>query len=81
MEVIIHKKALKKIEKFPRYVKEDVYQLARLLESFPFVRLDIKNLNGNVYRIRKGKYRMLFRVEGNNILIFEIEIRGRISYD
>jgi mRNA-degrading endonuclease RelE of RelBE toxin-antitoxin system len=73
-----HKKALKKVEKFPKYVKEDMYEIATLLKNFPFVRLDIKKLSGNIYRIRKGKYRMLFRVENNIILIFKIDIRGRV---
>jgi mRNA-degrading endonuclease RelE of RelBE toxin-antitoxin system len=78
MQVILHKKALKKVEKFPQYVKEDVYEIATLLKNFPFVRLDIKKLSGNIYRIRRGKYRMLFRVENNIILIFKIDIRGRV---
>jgi mRNA-degrading endonuclease RelE of RelBE toxin-antitoxin system len=78
MQVILHKKALKKVEKFPRYVKEDIYEIATLLKNFPFVRLDIKKLSGNIYRIRKGRYRMLFRVENNIILIFKIDIRGRV---
>ena len=80
MQVILHKKALKKVEKFPKYVKEYVYEIATLLKNFPFVRLDIKKLGGNIYRIRRGKYRMLFRVENSIILIFKIDIRGRV-YD
>ena len=27
MQVILHKKVLKKVEKFPKYVKEDVYEI------------------------------------------------------
>jgi mRNA-degrading endonuclease RelE of RelBE toxin-antitoxin system len=40
--------------------------------------MDVKKLSGKIYRIRKGKYRMLFRVEDNIILIFKIDIRGKI---
>jgi mRNA-degrading endonuclease RelE of RelBE toxin-antitoxin system len=78
MQVIFHKKVLKKIEKFPKFVKEDVYEIAKLLENFPFVRLDIKKLGGSVYRVRKGKYRILFVIENNIILIFKIDVRGRV---
>ena len=81
MKVIFHYKVLKKMEKFPHYVKEDILETATLLEQFPFARLDTKKLGGNVYRIRKGKYRMVFRIEQDLIVIFEIDIRGRISYD
>ncbi len=81
MKVIFHEKVLKKMEKFPQYVKDDIIETATLLERFPFARLDTKKLGGGIYRVRKGKYRMLFRVEQDLIVIFEIDIRGRISYD
>lgn len=81
MKVIFHDKVLKKMEKFPQHVKDDILETATILEQFPFARLDTKKLGGNVYRIRRGKYRMLIRTEGDLILIFEIDIRGRISYD
>ena len=49
MQVILHKKALKKVEKFPKYVKEDVYEIATLLKNFPFVGLDIEKANTECY--------------------------------
>lgn len=81
MKVIFHYKVLKKMEKFPQHVKDDILETATILEQLPFARLDMKKLGSNVYRIRRGKYRMLIRTEGDLILIFEIDIRGRISYD
>lgn len=81
MKVIFHKKVLKKMGKFPQHVKDDILETATLLQQFPFARLDTKKLGHNIYRIRKGDYRMLIRIEGDLILIFEINIRGRISYD
>ncbi len=81
MKVIFHHKVLKKMEKFPPYVKDDIIETSGLLEHFPFARLDMKKLGTNIYRIRKGKYRILFRIEQDLIVIFEIDIRGRISYD
>lgn len=81
MKVIMHEKAQKKMEKFPQHVRDDIIETATLLEQFPFARLDTKKLGGNVYRVRKGKYRMLFRIEQDLIVIFEINIRGRIGYD
>lgn len=81
MKIIFHDKVLKKMEKFPQHVKDDIIETATLLEQFPFARLDTKKLGGNIYRIRKGKYRMLIKIEEDLIVIFEINIRGRISYD
>lgn len=81
MKVIFHEKVLKKMEKFPQHVKDDIIETSTLLEQFPFARLDTKKLGNNIYRVRKGKYRMLFRIEQDLIVIFEIAIRGRISYD
>ncbi len=81
MQVIFTKKVLKKMGKFPQHAKEDILETAALLEKFPFARLDTKKLGHNIYRIRKGEYRMVVRVEQDLIFIFEINIRGRISYD
>jgi len=64
MKVIIHEKVLKKMGRFPKYVREDVYETISILKNFPFIRLDIKKLGGNIYRVRRGK----------------MNIRGRISY-
>jgi len=49
MQVILHKKALNKVEKFPQYVKEYVYEIETLLKSFPFVGLDIEKANTECY--------------------------------
>ncbi len=81
MEVIVKKKVLRKVNKFPKYVKRDILDMATLLENFPLVRADVRKLEHNIYRIRRGKYRMLFRIEENLLIVFEINIRGRISYD
>ncbi|MBI2076514.1 MAG: hypothetical protein HYT72_04680 [Candidatus Aenigmarchaeota archaeon] len=64
MKVIFHEKVMKKMEKFPQHVKDDIIETSVLLEQFPFARLDTKKLGSNIYRIRKGKYRMLIRTEG-----------------
>jgi mRNA-degrading endonuclease RelE of RelBE toxin-antitoxin system len=67
MQVIFHKKALKKIEKLPKFIKEDVYEIAKLLEEFPFVRLDIKKLGGGVYRVRKGEPIIIERLDEKSL--------------
>lgn len=82
MEVKIHRRVLKRIERFPEYVKADIFETLELLERWPFIIADIKKLDDGVYRIRKGSYRILFQTHKARdlILVFEIEIRGSVSY-
>lgn len=85
MEIIITKKVKKKMLKFPSYIRNAVNEIEIILIHFPNVRLDIVKIKGefNIYRIRKGDYRITFKweKEKNKILIFDIDIRGRIWYD
>lgn len=80
MQVIIDKKVSKNMDRFPPYVREQVLETLILLEKFPLITADIKKLGRGTYRIRRGKYRILFHVESDIIVVFEIDIRGRISY-
>jgi mRNA-degrading endonuclease RelE of RelBE toxin-antitoxin system len=73
-------KALKKLtEKERKLVKE---MLERIL-SGDFFGFDIKKLQGqeNIYRIRKGKLRIIYYFDGQEIDILALERRSDNTYD
>ena len=47
-----------------------------------FSGLDVKKLKGgeNKFRVRKGRIRVIFRKDGDNIFILSIERRGNTTY-
>ncbi len=82
MKVIIHQRVHKSLARMPTYVSDVVTEVATLLENFPLIHADIKKLGPSQYRIRKGEYRIIFYYLKSEatILIYEVEIRGKISY-
>lgn len=80
MHVIVSERVIKDMNRFPSYVKNQIAETITMLEGFPLIMADIKKLGPGVYRVRRGKYRILFRVENDIIVVFEIGKRGRISY-
>lgn len=57
-------------------------QLLKLIEQRRFAGLDIKKLvgHGDIYRLRKGKYRIIFRVTENEVYILALERRCDQTY-
>ena len=80
MRVIIHRKVLKRLARAPDFAKAGVLETAKVLEQFPMIHADVKKLGPDRYRIRRGGYRIIFVVEADTIIIYEINVRGRISY-
>ena len=75
-KVEFSKSAAKDYKRLPKDYKVLVdLALFKLTEGFP---LDIKPIIGekNVYRIRVGKYRILFTVIANTVLITKLASRG-----
>ena len=82
MEVVVQENFYKKLKKLPKDVQIRTYDALKLLERFPFIRLDIKKLKGKerTFRIRLGKYRIIFILIENKIYVFDIGMRSRIEY-
>lgn len=65
-------------------LKEKLKMLLLAVEengSIPFRELDIKNLKGEwkgYQRMRLGKMRIIFQVNSEELLIYEIDFRGNI---
>lgn len=75
--IIYLKAAVKNLEKF------DIKTRKRLIESIDNIpQGDIKKMQGEkhppVYRLRVGKYRIIYHIEGENIIIARIDTRGDI---
>lgn len=73
-------KALKKLN---RKEKESVKQILTQLATGILNGLDVKKLKGrkDVFRIRKGKLRIMYRIAEKKIFILAIERRSDTTYD
>jgi mRNA-degrading endonuclease RelE of RelBE toxin-antitoxin system len=82
MEVIVQENFYKKLKKLPKDVQTRTYDALKLLERFPFIRLDIKKIKGKgrVFRIRLGRYRIIFILIENKIYVSDIGVRSRVKY-
>jgi mRNA interferase RelE/StbE len=82
MEVVVQENFYKKLKKLPKDVQIRTYDALKLLERFPFIRLDIKKLKGKerIFRIRLGKYRIIFILIENKIYVSDIGARSRVEY-
>jgi len=70
-QVLFEKRALKKLKKLSFKIQEKILEALRILRDEGFSpKLNIKKLKGytNHYRIKIGKYRILFELEPKNII-------------
>jgi len=77
-EINFSREAAKQYKKLPKEYKSLVeIALFRLSEG---LELDLKPVEGekDVYRIRVGKYRVLFRKFNKTVLVFRISPRGDV---
>jgi len=78
-KVKLHRKAVKFIDKLPQNEKERIIKILKELRK-PFS-LNIKKLKGSeFYRIRAGKFRVIFYIDHENkvVVIFRIDKRERV---
>ena len=81
MKIEFGTKALKFLSKLEKVSKERVFKRIKELCEDPFPS-DVKKLKGekDVYRIRIGDFRVLYRIipEDDTILIFRVDKRSRV---
>lgn len=78
MNVELSPKAAKYLLKLDPPTRERIKQALKRLSLEP-PQGDIKSLSGqNGYRLRIGKYRILFDMTGNEIVVYKIDLRGQI---
>jgi len=74
----------KYLSKFANKEKSEIKNVLSILSSRPNKKLDIKKLKGrsDIFRVRKGKFRIIYRVDKNNeIFILTIERRSDTTYN
>jgi mRNA interferase RelE/StbE len=79
MEVILHRTADKYLDHLPQPAKGRIENALDGLEKEP-PEGDIRTYEGNpgMLRIKVGKYRVLFKIENEIILVTHIESRGQV---
>jgi len=79
-KVFIEEKASKELEKLPEKLKKRIIEKLKILEKGFSYNLDIKKLKGlqNHYRLRVGKFRILFYLEDLNIIVYKIGKRESV---
>lgn len=72
-------KALKKLLPAQR---KAVKNIILLIDSEQYLGLDLKKLKGynDIFRVRRGRWRIIFKVDGVNIKILTIEKRNDNTY-
>lgn len=75
-------KIQKALNKFSNKEKSLVKNLLKKIKTSEVKGLDIKKLKGydNIFRIKKGKIRIIYRTEKENIFILTIEKRSKKTY-
>jgi mRNA interferase RelE/StbE len=78
MEVVLHHAADKYIDRLPQPAKGQIEDALVDLEKEP-PKGDIRPYEGNpgLLRLKVGKYRVLFKIEHETILVTHIEPRGQ----
>lgn len=75
--------SLKKLlSRFYKKEREDIELLIEKINSLKWDALDVKKLKGyhDIFRVRKGNIRIIYRLQGNKIFILAIERRNESTY-
>ena len=80
MNIIFEEKALKQLNKFTKKDAKKILEKIKTLKEFPNT-LNTKKLKNYYppYRLRVGIYRVLFDVDNDNVIIFEI-LKSKDAY-
>ncbi|MBW3568220.1 MAG: type II toxin-antitoxin system RelE/ParE family toxin [Proteobacteria bacterium] len=77
----LHKSAAKELARLPRAVQESVAELIIEIQRDPFVDAKKMKLSGRlgtpVFRRRTGNYRVVYTVDGDELLVLIIAIGNR----
>ncbi|MCK5536855.1 MAG: type II toxin-antitoxin system RelE/ParE family toxin [Bacteroidales bacterium] len=78
-KLLIHKNVTKFLKKCP--IKQQIISKFELLKQNPYPNqeLDIKIIQGyeNLYRLRVGKYRFIYKIQNDELIIFILKAGSR----
>ena len=83
MDVLLSRDAQREAAELPKVVRARLYAVLRRLQRWPEVS-GAKPMRGELaghYRLRTGDYRILFRVEGDRVLVERIGHRDGFYED
>ncbi len=83
MEVLLSREAQREAAALPKVLRARVYAVLRRLQEWPDVS-GAKPMRGELaghYRVRTGDYRILFRVDGDRVLVERIGHRDGFYED
>jgi mRNA interferase RelE/StbE len=83
MEVELTAEAVAQLEKLPGYIVGRAGEVIGRLRNWPNVS-GVKRLTGNLkgnFRVRTGDYRIIFRLEGQRIIVWRIANRRDVYED
>jgi mRNA interferase RelE/StbE len=77
-KIEIKKSAQKEIRQLPREIREKVVSIINRLYDDP-VPAEAQKIKGsdNIYRIRQGTYRIVYRLYKNELLVIIVRVRHR----
>ena len=81
--VFLEKKAFRRLEKLGKDTRSRIIEALRILRDEGFSkRLDIKKLRGyrRQYRLRTGKYRILFELRPERTIVVYAILPRKVSY-
>lgn len=72
----------KALRKLSRYERERVRQVLERLQRKDVRGLDVQKLKGrnDIFRVRKGDMRIIFRIAGDAIFVLAVERRSEKTY-
>lgn len=79
-KIAIEEKVSKVLSRLPEKLRNNIIKKLKVLEEEFSYSLDIKKLKGyqNHYRLRVGELRILFYLEGSNIIVYKIGKRESV---
>ena len=80
MEITYSTHARRQLRKLPRDIQEEILSAVDSLEEWPHVR-NVKSLtNRTDYRLKVGRYRVVFEVIVDTIYVTQVLIRNENTY-
>lgn len=75
-------KLLKALQKLTKKEREQIDKILEKIETDHVAGLDIKKLKGrdDIYRVRKGKLRIIYQKKGEDIILVMISRRNEGTY-
>ena len=80
MEIYFTGQYIRNIKKLPRDAQKSVHSAVKILHNWPQVSNIKAMVNQPGYRLRVGRYRVMFEIEGEKIVVTDVKIRNERTY-